>query len=146
MRKIFYLTSANITIISDTNDRKKLSLFLVKLAVHTFFYSLIIFNQFFTVQSFLPSRSAIQHFPIPILLAPITTSPRGCPHPPQPILNLASLFPGDSSPSKIRYIFYHWGQTRQSSVVYMLGISLHLVYAASFVAKCLSGLRVQICW
>jgi hypothetical protein len=50
-------------------------------------------------------------------------------------------FPGTSSLSGVRYFFSHWGQTRQSSAIYMSGVSYHLVHAAWLVAQCLSNLR-----
>ena len=53
-----------------------------------------------------------------------------------------SPLPGASGLSRvrIRYIFSHWGQTRQSSAVNVLGASYQLVYAAWVVAQCLRDL------
>ena len=110
-----------------------------------FFYCLIIFNHFLQSRYFYPLVLPSNISPSQSSSDPILASPRGCPHPPQPITNLGSLFPGDSSPSRFRCIFYHQGQTRQFSVVYMLVVTHQLVYAASLVAQCLSDLRVQIC-
>ena len=111
-----------------------------------FFYCLIIFNHFLQSRYFyllvLPSNIS----PSQSSSDPIPASPRECPYPPQPIPKLGSLFPGDSSPSSIRCVFYHQGQTRQSSVVHMLGVSHQQVCAASLVGQCLSDLRVQDLW
>jgi hypothetical protein len=41
---------------------------------------------------------------------------------------------------RVRCIFFHWGQIRQSSAIYVLRASYQVVYAAGLVAQCLSNL------
>ena len=77
-----------------------------------------------------PFHSSSPHSSVPL-------SPRGCSSHPQ-----AFPLPGASSLLRIRHIFSHWGQTRQSSAVYVLGASYQLVHAAWLVAYCLRDLRV----
>jgi hypothetical protein len=42
---------------------------------------------------------------------------------------------------KIKHIFSYWGQTRQSSAIYVLGSSDQLMYAARLVAQYLGAPR-----
>jgi hypothetical protein len=81
-----------------------------------FFYSLIFV---FTFQSLFPSWCALYSsshtFSSPSLHPSIS---KGCPH---PTSHQTSPLPGASSLWSIRCGFSHWGQTRQSSVVHVLG-------------------------
>jgi hypothetical protein len=51
-----------------------------------------------------------------------------------------SPLPGASSLSRVRCIFSHWGQTRESSAVYVSGASYQLVNADMLVARYLRDL------
>ena len=74
-----------------------------------FCFLLLFFNLF--LQSIIP----LQLFLIPFLL-PLFPSPRGCPHPyPDPYPTRPARF--------FRWVFSHWGQTKQSSAVYVPGLS-----------------------
>lgn len=81
-------------------------MYLILICVYYYFY-------FYTFQSLPTSQSAFLLFPIPFLL---TLSPR-CPHFPDP--QQASLLSAVSSLLRIRHVFFYWGQSRQSSGVYV---------------------------
>jgi hypothetical protein len=82
---------------------------------------------------------------IPLLVHPSTLphsispspSPKDVPTPLPPHLPT----PWGSSLLRVGCIFSHWGQTIQSSALYVLGTSYQLVYAAWLVAQCLRDLR-----
>ena len=58
----------------------------------------------------------------------------------------ASLFPGASSLSMVRWFCSHWSQTRQSTAVYELGILDQLECATWWIDQCLRYLGVQVTW
>lgn len=57
---------------------------------------------------------------------------------------LASLFSGASSFCRIKHILSYWGQTRQSSVTYIMGVMDQLMYALW--AQSLGVWEVQVSW
>ena len=82
-----------------------------------FFYILFYyFYFFFTVQSLpppdLPSHSSSFHSCYPL-------SPRGCPLNPYPLSGASNLL-------KVRHIFSHWGQTRNSCSVFLAVVNIFL--------------------
>ena len=88
------------------------------------------FNLCFTVQSLSPSLSSLWLF---LILYPLPCLQENLPTSPHPLYQTFPL-PGASNFSRVRCIFSHWGQTRQSSAVYAWGTSYQLVYVTYFVA------------
>jgi hypothetical protein len=90
---------------------------------------------FFTVQSLSPAQFTLPQFLIRYL-PPVSKrmSLPLHPHTTRPLPSWAS------SLSRVRCVFSHWGQTRQSSAVYVSEVSYQLVYAAWLVAQCLRAL------
>jgi len=81
----------------------------------------------FKLQILFLFQSTLQLFHIPYILpAPPFSTRMSLSHPPHQI----SKLPGASSLLRVRCIFSHWGQTRQSSAIYVLGTSSQWVYTA----------------
>jgi hypothetical protein len=98
-----------------------------------FFYYYSIFLYSPVIISLLVHHLTIPYHPIPPL--PHSCLQEDVPIPPPPSHQTSQL-PKASSISRFRCVFSHWGQTRQSSAVYMSGKSYQLVYAAWLVPHC----------
>lgn len=82
-------------------------------------------------------------YSLPCLLSNLTPFPyppssRGCFHPPP---NKASSLPVASILSRVKCFFPHWGQIRQSSVIYVPEALDLLVYVVRLVTHCLRDLK-----
>jgi hypothetical protein len=103
--------------------------------LETELYSFLLLLFYFTLFTFQPLPPL--PVPPPTVPHPITPSrevpPRGSSH------ALPSPFPDVSSLSRVRHIFPHWGQTRQSSPIYVLTGGLRPARVCCLVGDSVSG-------
>jgi hypothetical protein len=97
-----------------------------------FFYFIIISILFIYNPVIVP----LLQFLIPFLFF-LLTSPKDGPLPSFQV----SSFPGTSVLSRIRYIFSHYGQTRQSSAIHVSGALDQFMYTTWLLAQCLGAPR-----
>lgn len=96
-----------------------------------YLYSLILFYSPDIILHLICCLTSPHHIP------PLTPFPQGCPHSPAPIPP-GSPLPEASSFLRVKCIFSHQGQTRQSSAVYR--VSYQLVYCTWLAAQYLRNL------
>ena len=109
--------------------------FVVVVVVVSFYFYCLYFLQ----SNHIPSTGPPSHSSSS--LSSSLLSPRGCLHSSNPTSLQAFSLSGATRISRLRLPFSHWGQTRQSSAVYVSEASYQLVCVTWLVAQCLRDLR-----